>query len=162
MLEKTHDLGKLESEHGISPAYLQRAAIIAGLSLIFFLTTLFGFYIERKFGYFLISTAFLIVYIFMMLGILSQRRNTLKVYEEGFSYKNFVSRWDELELIDLKMESRFAGIPKINCKIGKINGEKTVLTESIEDIEKVIGRIIEEREKRRERVDSEDGDENPN
>jgi hypothetical protein len=156
MLETTQNLGKLESVHGIAPAYLQRAAVIAILSFIFFAAMLFGFYIRQAVGYFLLSTAFLIVYIFMMFDLVTQRRNVLKIYEDGFTYKNFFSRWSELDSIELRVESRLVSLDKINCEISKINGEKVVLTESVQNVDKIIERIDEEIDKRSEGTVSED------
>lgn len=158
VLETIQNLGKLESAHGVAPAYLQRAAIIAVVSFVFFLVMLLGFYIRQNLGYFLLSTAFLIVYIFMMFGLLTQRRSVLKIYENGFSYKNFASRWDEIDSIQGKTESRLVSLAKINCEIRKTNGEKIVLTESIQDVEKVIERISEEIEKRSDAPISENDD----
>ncbi len=117
---------------------------------------LVGFYIRQNIGYFLLSTAFLIVYIFMMFGLVTQRRNVLKIYEDGFSYKNFFSRWDELDSIELRVESRLISLDKINCEVRKINGEKVALTESVQDADKIIERIAEEIDKRSEGTVSED------
>jgi hypothetical protein len=39
------------------------------------------------------------------------------------------------------MESRLISIKKINCEIMKTNGEKIVLTESIDGINEIIERI---------------------
>jgi hypothetical protein len=132
------DLGKLQSVHGIAPAYLQRAVIVAVLSFVFFLVMLVAFSIRQNFGYFLLSTAFLIVYLFTMFGWLMLRKNIVKIYENGLSYKNFTARWDEIETVETK---RTTGA-KINCEISRATGEKVVLSEAISDIEYVI-RIIE-------------------
>ena len=134
-------LGKLVSVHGISPAFLQRAVIIAVLSFVFFLAMLSAFYAWQKLGYFLLSTAFLIVYIVTMFSWVLLRKNVLKIYKNGLSYKNFKARWDEIERLDVKMLSRLVGGEKISCEIIKTNGEKVVLSEAIQDIQGIIERI---------------------
>ena len=134
-------LGKLVSVHGISPAFLQRAVIIAVLSFVFFLMTIFGFYVRKNIGYFLLSTAFLIVNIFTMFGFLMARKNVLKVYENGFSYKKFGTRWDEIEKIEVKMFHRPFSTGKIGYKVIKTSGENVVLNESLHDIESFIEKI---------------------
>ena len=134
-------LGKLVSVHGISPAFLQRAVIIAVLSFVFFLAMLLAFYAWQKLGYFLLSTAFLIVYIVTMFSWVLLRKNVLKIYKNGLSYKNFKARWDEIERLDVKMLSRLVGGEKISCEIIKTNGEKVVLSEAIQDIQGIIERI---------------------
>ncbi len=141
MIEQNANLGKLVSVHGISPAFLQRAMIVVLLSFVFFLATLAAFYAWQKFGYFLLSTAFLIVYIVTMFSWVMVRKSVLKIYENGFSYKNFKARWEEIEKIDVKMISRLLGSEKITCEITKINTEKVVLSEAIQDILDVIETI---------------------
>ena len=141
-------LGKLETTHGIAPAYMMRAVVVAVLSFVFFLLMLVGFYIRQNIGYFLLSTAFLVVYVLTMFGWLAQRRKLLKVYENGFSYKKFAAGWDEIDSIEVKMISRPVGGAEINCEVTKIGGEKIVLSEVIEDCAKIIERISAEIEKR--------------
>jgi hypothetical protein len=126
-------LGKLESTHEISPVFLQRAVIVAALSFVFFMAMLFGFYMRQNIGYFLLSTAFLMVYILTMFGWLMMRKNSLKVYENGIVYKKFTARWDEIESIGATDKKSF--------EITKINGEKVILSEAIQNIESVIKRI---------------------
>ncbi|MGC2236643.1 MAG: hypothetical protein WA584_10810 [Pyrinomonadaceae bacterium] len=148
MLEKTLNLGKLESTHGIAPAYMMRAVVVASLSFVFFLLMLAGFYIRQNVGYFLLSTAFLVVYVLTMFGWLAQRRKVLKVYENGFSYKKFAASWDEIDSIDVKTVKRAAGGAELNCEVTKTGGDKVILSEVIHDCAKVVGRISAEIEKR--------------
>jgi len=150
MLDKTLRLGKLESVHGIAPAYAMRAVVIAALSFVFFLLMLVGFYIRQNIGYFLLSTAFLVVYLLTMFGWLSQRRNVLKIYENGLSYKKFTASWDEIDSMNLKTVARFTGGEEINCELTKTSGEKIVLSDVIHHCEKIIDRIDEEMNKRSE------------
>jgi hypothetical protein len=126
-------LGKLETTHEVSPVFLQRAVIVAALSFVFFMAMLFGFYMRQNIGYFLLSTAFLMVYILTMFGWLMMRKNSLKVYENGIVYKKFTARWDEIESIGATDKKSF--------EITKINGEKVILSEAIQNIESVIKRI---------------------
>ena len=58
----------------VSPAHLQRAVFIAVLSFMFFLAMMFAFYIRQSILYFLLATAFLIVYIVTMISILKLRK----------------------------------------------------------------------------------------
>jgi hypothetical protein len=90
MVETVNGLGRLVSVHSTAPVFLQRAAIVAMVSFTFFLAMLLGFYVRHHFGYFLLATAFLV------LGWWMQKRNILKIYENGISYKKFTIRWDEV------------------------------------------------------------------
>src|SRR5688500_13543688 len=108
------NLGKIITVYGIAPAYLQRAVIIAALAFIFFLVTLAMFSIWRNFLYFFLSTAFLIVYLATMFGWLMMRKNILKIYENGLTYRKFNARWDEIEALETNKKGT-----KINCEIRK-------------------------------------------
>lgn len=136
MVEQTPKLGKIISVHGISPAYLQRAVIVAVLSFLFFLGMMLGFYIRQNIGYFLLATAFLLVYIFTMFGWVMMRKNVLKIYENGLSYRKFTARWSEIKSVETKEKSS-----KINYEIIKENGEKTTLSETIYELNAAISKI---------------------
>lgn len=58
----------------VSPAALQRAVFIAVLSFLFFLAMMFAFYIRQSALYFLLATAFLIVYMITMFSFVRLRR----------------------------------------------------------------------------------------
>jgi hypothetical protein len=58
----------------MSPAQTQRAAFIAILSFMFFLATMFAFYIRQSMLYFLLATGFLILYLVMMVSFLRLRK----------------------------------------------------------------------------------------
>ncbi len=137
MVEKADKLGKLVNVYGIAPAYLQRAVIIAALSFIFFLTTLAMFSLWQNFLYFFLSTAFLIVYLATMFGWLMMRKNLLRIYENGLTYRKFMARWNELEALETNKKGA-----QLNCEIRKAKGEKITLTESIFGVEQAI-EIIE-------------------
>lgn len=80
-------LGKLVAIHGVSPAYIQRAAVVAGLSFAFFVAMMAAFYVRAQFGYFLLATAFLVVLIFTLIGWLMQRRNVVEIYDRGLRFR---------------------------------------------------------------------------
>lgn len=141
MLETTKSLGALQRVYGTSPIFLQRAAIVAVVSFVFFLAMLIAFSIRRNIGYFLLATAFLLVQLLTLFGWISQRKNELKLYENGFTYRKNTCFWSEIELVNLKMESRALSGEKINFEIIKTNGEKIVLTEAIYQIREIIDRI---------------------
>lgn len=98
MTEPAH-LGKLIAVHGVAPAHLQRAVFIAVLSFMFFLAMIFAFYILQNILYFLLSTAFLIVYLITMFAIIRQRRSAVEVFENGVKYRKQAARWSEIEAI---------------------------------------------------------------
>ena len=58
----------------VAPAHLQRAVFVAVLSFLFFLAMMLMFYIRQSFLYFLLATAFLLVYIVMMISFVRLRR----------------------------------------------------------------------------------------
>ena len=137
MREKPEKLGKLGGVYAIAPAYVQRAVIIAVVSFVFFLATLAMFSVRQNFLYFFLSTAFLVTYLFTMFGWLMSRKNILKIYENGLTYRKFTARWDEIETIETNKNGA-----KMNCEIRKKKGEKITLTESINGVEQAV-KIIE-------------------
>ena len=133
MTEKTEKLGKLISVHPISPAALQRTVIIAVLSFLFFLVTMVMFYTWQNILYFFLSSGFLIVYVLTMLGWVLLRKNILKIYENGLTYRKFTARWSEIEAVETESKNG-----KISCELRKPKGEKIVLSEAIYEVEKAI------------------------
>ena len=93
-------LGKLVSVHGIAPSHLQKAVFIAILSFLFFLAMMFAFYIRQQIGYFLLSTAFLIVYLITMFSIVMQRRRVIEVLERGMLFKGNAVYWDQITAVE--------------------------------------------------------------
>lgn len=132
------NLGKLESTHGIAPAFMQRAVIVAVLSFLFFMAMMLGFYVRQNIGYFLLASAFLLVYILTMFGWLVLRKYNVKIYENGIAYKKFEAFWNEIE----KVETKTSG-SKINLEIRKKGGETISLSEAIDGIEHIINRVNE-------------------
>lgn len=123
------DLGALVSVHGTSPVYLQRAAIVAILSFFFFMATLLIFYIQQQLMYFVMSTAFLVIYIFTMIGWVLQRRNMVSIYENGIAYKKFASTWDDIKSVKADARSGIAII--------KNSGESITIGSSVAGIDKI-------------------------
>ena len=122
-------LGPLISSHGISPVFLQRAAIIAIVSFLFFLGTLAYFYIQQQLIYFVLSSAFLVVYIFTMVSWVFQKRNIVSIYENGIARRKFITTWDEIKSVTaeadsgitiVKSDGESLTIPKTTADIGRI------------------------------------------
>ena len=76
---------------------MQRAAIVAVLSFIFFIAMLAVFSFRKQIGYFILSTAFLVVELFTLLGLFSHRRNILEIREHGIKYKKKSIHWEEID-----------------------------------------------------------------
>ena len=127
------DLGKLISTHGTAPQFLQRAAIVAVVSFLFFLGTLVAFYIRQELGYFVLSTAFLVVYMFTMIGIWMQKRSSVRIYENGIAYKKFTAAWDEI--------GRVESSPEKGISISKDKKNSVVLPRTIVGLD-VVARTI--------------------
>lgn len=98
MMEGT-SLGRLIGVYGLSPTHQQRAAVLSGLSFLFFLAMLLAFYVRAQFGYFLLSTAFLIVFAFTMIGWWWQRRNIIEIFDRGIRFRGRQLLWDEVAAI---------------------------------------------------------------
>ncbi|MGI8811804.1 MAG: hypothetical protein ACR2IH_04665 [Pyrinomonadaceae bacterium] len=99
MIKNEKDLGKVIGKFPVAAANIQRAAIVAATSFLFFLLMLGAFYIRQQIGYFILSSAFLIVYIFTMVGWWLQKRKIAKIHTDGFVYERFVCTWDEVESV---------------------------------------------------------------
>jgi hypothetical protein len=140
MSQTIQNLGKLQAVYGTSPVYLQRAAITAIVSFVFFLAMLLVFSVRQNIGYFLLATAFLIVQIFTLLGWVTQSRSRLEIFENGFAYRKKTCRWDEIGAIDVKTGKN----ARIGCEITKKNGEKIYLSEVIYRIEEAVKRFEKE------------------
>ncbi len=137
MKERENELGALQITYGTSPAYLQRAAIVAVFSFVFFLAMLAAFSLTQKFGYFLIGTAFLVVEILTLLGWQSLRRNGFKIYENGFAYKNQDYLWNEIESASVNQNGKQKAEYEIETRDGKI----IALSDTIDKVEEIIKKI---------------------
>ena len=102
--ETSTDQGRIISTHPIAPMYVQRAVFIAVLSFLFFLGMMVAFYIRQSILYFLLATAFLIVYLVTMFSWFMQRKAVVYVYERGFGFKDRSLGWDEIDSIDYEQK----------------------------------------------------------
>jgi ABC-type bacteriocin/lantibiotic exporter with double-glycine peptidase domain len=127
------DLGQLISSHGTSPVFLQRAVIIAVLSFLFFIITLLFFYINQELMYFVMSTAFLVIYILTMTGWVMQKRNVVSIYENGIAYRKFRATWDEIASVKAEAQS--------GITIAKPNGESITIGKSIAGVNEIASTI---------------------
>lgn len=131
MSTNLRDLGRLIAAHPIAPAYLQRAAFMAVLSFVFFLSMMVGFYIRQSAGYFLLATAFLIVYLITMFSLFWQRKSVVKIYENGIEFKKFFAEWNEVEALDSKPDRR--SVSRMELK--RSDGVTVTLPDTVVDAE---------------------------
>jgi hypothetical protein len=85
--------------HPVAPIYVQRAVFIAVLSFLFFLGMMLAFYLRQSLGYFLLATAFLFVYLATMFSWFTMRKRFVRVFENGFEFKNARHLWSEVDAI---------------------------------------------------------------
>ncbi len=123
------DLGTIVRVHGTSPVYLQRAAIIAGLSFVFFMGTLLIFYTQQSIGYFVLSTAFSVVYIFTLIGWVIQKRTSVSIFVNGITYRKFTSSWDEIKSVTADSKS--------GLMIVKSNGDSITIGKSVAGLNEI-------------------------
>lgn len=97
------------------------------------MTTLLVFYIQQQLMYFVLSTAFLVIYIFTMIGWVLQKRNVVSVYENGIAYKKFAASWDEIKSVTADQQS--------GITIVKTNNESVTLGRSIAGVDAIASRI---------------------
>lgn len=131
MPETPPSLGKLVSAYPIAPAFLQRAAFIAVLAFLFFLGMMFAYYMRQSIGYFLLATAFLLLYLVTMFSLVTQKKSVVRIFENGVTYKKFESRWDEIETVTNSPGKK----PQI--EIRKRDGESTVLPSTIDGLDQI-------------------------
>lgn len=102
------------------------------VSFGFFLGTLVAFYIRQHVGYFFLSTAFLVVYIFTLVGWITQKRNVVSIYENGIRYRKFKAVWDEI--VSVKADQ--AGL-----ELNKIKREKVLIRPSMLGFEAIVSAV---------------------
>ena len=100
MPELNRNLGKLVAVYELAPEHIQRAAFITALSFLFFLAMMFVFYIRQNILYFLLASAFLVIYLVTLFSWVKQRRSVVKVHEHGLNYKGRSTLWSEIESVD--------------------------------------------------------------
>lgn len=140
MTEGENELGKLQAVYGTSPALLQRAAIVAALSFSFFLVMLFAYSLTRKFGFFLLGTAFLVVEFLVLLGWQSLRHRKIKIFENGFEFKEQSYLWNEIESVFASSGSK----QNAGYEIKTRDGKEIVLSDTIDGIEEIVKKIDSE------------------
>lgn len=121
------NLGKLIAAHPTAAAYIQRAAIVAILSFVFFLAMLVAFAARQHFMYLILAAAFFVVNIFTLIGFLMQRRNVVRVYESGLSCGKARIEWGSV--------SSFRILDSGELEIDTTNGEKLSIPKSIDRID---------------------------
>lgn len=95
----TKDLGRVVAVHPVTAAYQQRAVFIAFLSLVFFFGMMIAFYVRQSALYFLLATAFLIIYLVMIFSWFAQRKSVVRIHDRGFEFKKCLLAWDEIDSI---------------------------------------------------------------
>ena len=105
---------------------MQRAAFIAVLSFAFFLAMMFAYYIRESMGYFLLATAFLLLYLLTIFSWFMQRKNMVTIFEEGVRYKELEARWEEITTVS------DAG------RIERVDGAPIEIPNTIHDFDRVL------------------------
>lgn len=126
MVSREIELGRHVSTHVIAPAYVQRAVFMAVLSFMFFLTMMFAFYVRQSMLFFLLSTAFLVIYLITMFSWVMQRKANVEVYENGFKYRKNLVLWSEITDVSDKGVVAF-GNRKTATIPGTINNPEQLL-----------------------------------
>jgi hypothetical protein len=130
-------LGKIQSVHGLSTTYSQRVVIVAGCALLFFSAMLVAFAVRGWFGYALLGVAFLVVEILTLLGWMSHRGAEFTIYEEGFTYKDLVCRWEDIESIYSTTERGLFG-KRLKCEVRQVGGETIEVSDTVQDLDGII------------------------
>ena len=84
----------------MSPAHLQRAVFIVILSFAFFLIMMVAYYVRQSLLYFLLSSAFLVIYVITLISWAMHRRNVVALHENGLSYRGRSVEWSEIKGVD--------------------------------------------------------------
>ena len=128
------ELGKLIAVYGPAPAFLQRAVFLTVLSFVFFLGTMFIYYVRQGFVYFILASAFLVVYVISLVSFFGQRKNVLIVYEHGIEFRKVSAAWNEIQSVSdegkiVLNDDRSINLPRslghLNKVIDLIRGRST-------------------------------------
>ncbi len=95
--------------------------------------TLIIFYAQQSIGYFVLSTAFLVVYIFTLIGWVMQKRTLVSIYENGITYRKFNSRWDDIKSVTANSKS--------GITIVKSNGDSITIGRSVSGLNEIASTI---------------------
>ncbi len=130
MANSDQDLGRIVNIFGVQAAYLQRAVFVVILSFVFFLAMMFAFYYFQNFVYFLLASSFLLVYVVTLSSWLIQRRNLVKIYENGIEFRKHSYLWTEIETIA-------AGEPRgLDLKLKQ--GGKFTIPDNISQLDQIV------------------------
>lgn len=88
-----------------------------------------AFYIRQGIGYFVLSSAFLVVYLFTMIGWFIQSRSVVSIYENGIKYKKFNAAWGEIT----KVNANAGGLT-----ISKIKRAETIIPVTVAGYEAIV------------------------
>lgn len=129
-MQQEPTLGKLVNTYPTAPAFVQRAAVVAIVSFLFFLAMLIAFGLRSQMLYLVLAAAFFVVNIFTLIGFVMQRRNVVTVSQRGLTYKNSRVEWADLVSVEidpsgqLNLQTRQPStivIPKTIANIGKLD-----------------------------------------
>ena len=123
--------GKLIATHRTAPAYIQRAAIIAILSFVFFLAMLVAFLVRQQVGYLVLAAAFLVLNIFTLIGFVLQRQNSVSIFDNGLRYRKGSAKWPDVVSVDdletglsiVKTDGSVIKIPRSIDDLGRLNSQ---------------------------------------
>ena len=122
-------LGKPVAVFPLAPAYVQRAVILTILSFLFFMAMMFTYYIRPSGLYFLLATAFLILYLVTFISFVNQRKTMLEIFENGFAYKKISASWIEITAVDE------------DGTIVLLDGKRIIVSTAINDRDKALAMI---------------------
>lgn len=105
---------------------------MAVVSFVFFLLMLLVFYVRQQIGYFVLSSAFLVLYIFTLIGWIMQKRNVVRIYDKGLKYKKFEVRWDEIEAVTANAEG---------VSIAKGRRDRTIIPHSVNGYAAIVAAV---------------------
>lgn len=129
------NLGKLLAVHATAPVHIQRAAIVAILSFLFFGGMLVAFLVRQHFLYLILATAFFVVNIFTLIGFMMQRRNAVRIFERGLSYGKTKVDWSSVS-------SFVSGDGELVIK--NENGDKLLIPKTIDRYDQ-LAQLIEQK-----------------
>ncbi len=126
---RDNELGRLVTVHPIAPAYVQRAVFMAVLSFMFFLGMMFAFYVRQSLLFFLLSTAFLMIYLITMFSWVMQRKGSVEYFENGVKHRKNTVLWSEITSVSDAGE------------ITHLHGKKFTIPATVSESEKLVQTI---------------------
>ncbi|MFZ1700740.1 MAG: hypothetical protein WBO10_03515 [Pyrinomonadaceae bacterium] len=95
----SNNSGKLTSVHVIESASVQRAVFVTVLAFAFFLAMMVVYYLRQNLVFFVLASAFLVVYLAMMFSLIMLRRSAVEVYENGINLRKRYTAWGDIVAI---------------------------------------------------------------